>query len=293
VPTIAVTAYDKSYEMRKKGDRANVFEGRTYNQIVREVGKRHGFRDADIQTPDQTTLRAKRFQQTGENDWEFLLAVAGEVGFELFVERGVLWFRSPRTGETVVPGTLAWRKNLRSFNPSLSLQGPVSRVIVRGWDAKRKKSFQVEVDGTAVRDVLGKQSAVEYIKGGDKTETVRVLDHVVAKSEEEARAIAVSYLRQKEYHLLTATGACVGDPALRAKRIVRIEGLGTTFSGSWYVSKVTHRFESGYLCEFEARRNAVSKVRSDVSADLSALQKQGYRIGGAGTLPGATQRSAA
>lgn len=280
VATVSVTAYDRSYLLRKKGDRDEAYPDRAPNDLVREIAQRYRFREDEIVTPDATPER-RYFQQESESDWDFLKGIAKEIGFELYLELGILYFRRPRTRPETVPGTFAYRDNLRSFEPSLSAEKPVSKVIVRGWDEIAKRPFQVEVDDpfAADRDVLGEQSGSDFLDEGFG-ESVRILDDVVAASEEHARAIGVAYFRQKEFELITATGSCVGDPEFKAKRLIRIAGVGQRFSGTYYLTRVTHRFDdAGYLCDFEAKRNAISRIAVEDRRNAERLAAEGYVIG--------------
>jgi phage protein D len=279
VPTLSITAYDRSYLLRKKGDRDEAYPDRTPNDLVREIAQRYRFREGEIVTPDETPER-RYFQQESQSDWDFLMGIAKEIGFELYLELGVLHFRKPKTRPETVPGTFAYRDNLQSFEPSLSAEKPVSKVIVRGWDEIKKQPFQVEVDDpfAADRDVLGEQSGSDFLDDGFG-ESVRILDDVVAANEAHARAIALAYFRQKEFELITATGSCVGDPELKAKRLIRIAGVGRKFSGTYYLTRVTHRLDDGgYLCEFEAKRNAISKVAVEDARDAERLESEGYSL---------------
>ena len=280
VPTLSITAYDRSYLMRKKGDRDEAYPDRAPNDLIREIAQRYRFRAEEIVTPEETPER-RYFQQESQSDWDFLKGLAKEIGFELYLELGVLYFRKPRTRPEAVPGTFAYRDNLQSFEPSLSAEKPVSKVVVRGWDEIAKQTFQVEVDDpfAADRDVLGEQSGSDFMDEGFG-DSVRILDDVVAANETHARAIGVAYFRRKEFELINATGSCVGDPELKAKRLIRIAGVGQKFSGTYYLTRVTHRFDDGgYLCDFEAKRNAISKISVEDARDAERLESEGYAIG--------------
>jgi len=259
VPTLSITAYDRSYLMRKKGDKDEVYPDRTAIELVHEIASAYRFREDEVVTPDETPER-RYFQQESQSDWDLLKKIAKETGFELYTELGVLHFRKPRTSPTSILGAFTYKHNLKSFEPSLSVEKPISKVVIRGWDEVAKRAFQVEVDDPASgdRDVLGGQSGSDFLSEG-MGESVRILHHVIAQSEEHARTIALAYFKQEEFELITATGTCVGDPELKAKRLVHISGVGKKFSGTYYLIRVTHRFdEGGYLCEFEAKRNAIS-----------------------------------
>ena len=252
---------------------------RTLDEIVREVALKHGFREDDLAI-DASTPEKRYFQQNSESDWDFLSRLALDEGFELYVELGRLHFRKPATRPDRVPGTFVYRENLLSFEPALTVDEAVSRVIVRGWDDQAKRAFQVEVDDpfAAERDVLGQQPASDFLSEA-YGESVRILHDVVAQSEAHARAIAMAYFRRKEFELITATGACVGDPELLAKRLIRVGGVGEKFSGDYYLTRVTHKFDdSGYLCDFEAQRNAISRIGTEDLKDVPALEDLGFGL---------------
>lgn len=281
VPTISVTAYDRSYLMRKKGDRDAAYPDRTANEVVREVALSYRFHESEIVTPDETPLR-RFFMQSVQDDWAFLQGIAKELGFELYVELGALHFRKPRTRPEFVPGTFVYRENLLSFEPSLTVDESVSKVVVRGWDELAKRPFEVVVDDpfAAERDVLGSQAASDFLSEGFG-ENTRILSEAVATSEAHAKEIALAFFQRKEFELITATGSCVGEPEFKAKRLVRIGGVGEKFSGTYYLTRVTHRFDdAGYLCEFEAKRNAISRAALEETKGTEELAIQGYGIGG-------------
>ena len=54
---------------------------------------------------------------------------------------------------------------------------------------------------------------------------------------------------------MTATGTCVGLPDLRTGQRVRIKGVGSRFSGTYFVTETTHTIgDQGYSTNFTARR---------------------------------------
>jgi phage protein D len=280
VPTVTITAYDKSYRMRKKGDADGSFPDMDANQIVRAIAKKYGFKESQIVTPDEAPKRAFTSQES-EDDWHFLRNLASTVGFEVYVESGKLYFRSGKRRPAAVDGVYRYGENLRSFEPSLSVEKPPTKVIVRGWDEKKKEAFEVAVPDDLTdseRQVLGDQSASQVIED-EFGESERILQNVVAEDRNHARDIALAYFTSKEYELVTAVGACAGDPELRAKRLIAIAGVGTKFSGTYYLTRVTHTLDdSGYLCEFEAKRNAISRADLKRVREARKAQAQGYNV---------------
>ena len=54
---------------------------------------------------------------------------------------------------------------------------------------------------------------------------------------------------------LTGTGSTVGDPAIKAGRVIDLQGLGGQFGGLYRVTSATHTIDgSGYRTSFEVRK---------------------------------------
>jgi len=75
---------------------------------------------------------------------------------------------------------------------------------------------------------------------------------------EEATNIANAALNRASNHLVEGEGETFGITALRPGATIQLEGLGTRFSGKYYLKQTTHtRNVSGYRTRFVARRNAI------------------------------------
>jgi len=260
VPTLSIRAYDLSHPMRRvverDGRRALTWQNVTDSDIARDIAQRHGVREVDI---DSTSLVLPYVAQGNESDWAFLKRRAERIGFEVFVERDTFHFHAPRDSVARVPDTLEYRRNLRSFDVRLSVEDQVTKVVVKGWDPVAGEPIVAIATGAdTVRSVLGARAASDFVKE-DFGEGAKVLHDLVPRTVAEAEELARAYLRRSEYALLQGSGSVVGDPALKAKTLVEIAGVGARYSGTYYVTRVTHSIgDGGYLCDFECQRNAVS-----------------------------------
>ena len=62
-------------------------------------------------------------------------------------------------------------------------------------------------------------------------------------------------LRRKLNSRMTGTASAIGNPAIRAGAVVRLEGLGPDFSGDYRVTAATHSIDSGgYRTSFEVAK---------------------------------------
>lgn len=78
------------------------------------------------------------------------------------------------------------------------------------------------------------------------------------ESQAEADQLAKRRFEEMALRHVSGDGVCIGQPKLRAGRVIEIEGLGKRFSGSYYVTSTEHRYNrnTGYRTVFSARRNA-------------------------------------
>jgi phage protein D len=227
------------------------------SQIVNWIAAAHGLApDVSLASSLGSPPTREFVMQSNESDLEFLNRRARANGCEVQVEDRKLRFRPMKTSPAPEL-TLTAARELVDFCPSVSSTRATQSVEVRGYDPKtcvdpRKANGLV---GRA-RDA-GKPATFvgmlpkDALPSGAGARTDVIDDQPVA-NEAEARWLA--RVRLQEQHYATATGQCVGLPRLRAGMVVRIEGVGTRFSGPWRITSVTHTFSihQGYQTRFTA-----------------------------------------
>jgi len=279
-PTLTVRAYDLSQKMRKrKEEKSRTWENITDSDLVQKIASDHGFKKERM-VVDQVKEILPYVAQGSESDWEFLRSRADRLGFELFVERDSLHFHKPKDYLKRPSGMFEYGRNLKSFEARISVAEQVTKVVVKGWDAEKKEPIiAIATSETVVeRPLLGQQSASDFVKE-DFGEGALILHDKVPASQKEAEEIAKAFFRQKEYELTEAHGSCIGDPELRAKALIEIAGVGSKFSGTYYLARVQHTLDSsGYLCEFDCKRNAITLPPLQAKKPVEKLAKFGYGV---------------
>jgi phage protein D len=259
-PSLSIRAYDLSQRFRREEERkARTWQNVTDSQVARQMAASHGFAPTDLDI-EETQIVILYVAQGSESDWEFLQRRAERIGFELFVEQARFHFHGPRDGIRMASLRLEYGRNLRNFEPRISLDQQVTKVVVRGWDPEKKVPIVAMATAatTADRAKLGTVSGADFVKT-DFGQGVKVLSDLSPRSQKEAEEMAMAYFKRKEFELISATGGCVGDPALKAKTLADVSGVGRKYSGTYYLAKVVHTLDdSGYVCEFEGTRNAVA-----------------------------------
>jgi hypothetical protein len=141
-------------------------------------------------------------------------------------------------------------------------------VIVLGWDYDRA-SFDLQVyPGIGDMDAL---------LGSDKAKATLRIDAIGPAT---APKTILGELLPRLNNRLTATGTSIGNPAIKASRVVDFGGLGDQFGGLYRITSCTHTIDSGgYRTSFEARKEVWFGSIPRPKGAAGLLRLQGQRIG--------------
>jgi hypothetical protein len=202
--------------------------------------------------------RVVRHQQS-KTTLQFLQKIATENGWELLMEhdlepRGyVLRLMSP--GTYLTPDvTLRYGSSLREFAPRISSVGQVARIAARVWRPEVRLELTVVVGYDWDRQKLAVDIAPGFgLPGGFQGKEVVLVDEPVTLAS--APRLILGKLLPLLNRRTTAKGSCVGNPRIRAGRVLRIEGVGETFGGLWRVVSAQHTLDTGgYRTSFDLRK---------------------------------------
>jgi len=269
-PTLTVRGLNVLHQLRKKPYTYAWFDKRD-SEIAENLATLQDRGQKRLPLPVVTDPKAKHEEpripivsQKNQHDIDFLFSRARERGYVVFVQeedakRGIpkrLYF-GPSDGSEM-PGLrdvtfrLEWGKSLIELKPTLTTANQVKSVTVNGWNRNTRRPISAAVDLqdpklTKNRDLYG------LLNQCDPREEIVVDEPVFTEGEARRRAMAILMDRQKE--MVKATASTVGLPDLRAGQRVQIDGLGTRFSGTYFILDTTHTLnDSGYLTRFTARR---------------------------------------
>jgi phage protein D len=269
-PTLTVRGLNVLHQLRKKPYTYAWFDKRD-SEIAENLATLQDKGKKRFPLPVVTDPKAKHEEpkipivsQKNQHDIDFLFSRARERGYVEFVQeeeaiRGIpkrLYF-GPSDGSEMpdfrdVTFKLEWGKSLIELKPTLTTANQVKSVTVNGWNRNTRRPISAAVDLqdpklTKNRDLYG------LLNQCDPREEIVVDEPVFTEGEARRRAMAILMDRQKE--MVKATATTVGLPDLRAGQRVQIEGLGTRFSGTYFILDTTHTLnDSGYLTRFTARR---------------------------------------
>jgi phage protein D len=272
-PTLTVRGLNLLHQLRRK-PYSTEFRNKTDSEIARELGT---LTDPDtgqrrfplpIEVDSNAAGDEPRIDyvaQDNQHDIDFLLLRARMRGYVVFVQekdrhvRGSkrrLYFGPSHGGR--IPGLrdityeLKWGASLLEFKPTLSTAVQVRKVTVVGWNRQTRTQIRETVSVndaqfTRNRDLLA------LLPTSQEREDVEVREPMFTQQQARARATAILMDKLKELVKVQAT--TVGLPDLRAGKLVRIIGVGSRLSGTYFITDTTHTInDGGYVTKFGARR---------------------------------------
>lgn len=300
-PHVLVQAQDALREFRTK-QRTRVFEHMSDAQIIQALAGEHGL-TADIRLTGSLPVHAQ-VAQLNESDGAFLFDRVMAAGAEMWVDQQTLVVTDGT--EPGHPAALAYGQDLVAISVRADVSHQRTAIGVSGWDMRAKAFI-----GASASDVDLPPAGILGESGGRIVEAafgqrLATLVDAVPLSQEEAKSLAVALHRKQSAEFVTGEGVALNAPGLRAGRTVDLQGLGSLFSGSYYVTRVRHRFDRvhGLRTEFEVRRTRLGRPEkthlaaqeaADAHRDPAGARTPGRRsrprTGGARRGPRRTARS--
>lgn len=263
VPTLGVSGQDSMVRLKdrkpKEGEQKK-FVNMADWEIARAIAARNHLKFQSTEQGPQHDLVV----QKNQDDALFLMERAKRIDFDCYVltdpasGEETLYFVRPtdgRDGRPIRVYEFEWGKSLINFSPTLTTKDQVGKVTVRGWDPHTKKAISYtagpdDLPGASGGGTSGPRTAQDKLD--DKQDLV--VDEPVT-SEQEARDLAISLLRERASRFNTGSGRVIGLPDLRPGDNVALKGLGKRFDGTYEVKKVEHTLGSaGYQTAFDVKR---------------------------------------
>jgi phage protein D len=242
------------------------------SDIAQEVFTSYGFTWEVEDTQLQHAEAVATILQS-ETDIRFLRRLAARNGFECFVQGQRGFFRSPNLQDPpqkILAIQFGEETNLASLNIEVDGTPPTS-LAIRRIDPVEKREDQEQLTDLSRRK-LGART-LKDLRSSQPDGKRLLKGHPAAGVPELQSELRSGYDAAGEF--LTISGEVDSrayGAVLHAKKLVTIKGVGSTFSGLWYVTRVRHHFTAeDYTQSFEAYRNGVG-LTGEESFDAAPLQ---------------------
>jgi phage protein D len=243
---LRVRGYDKSHRLHL-GRKTKTYLNIKDSDIVSKVAQESGLQSEVEQTPTEYPYVI----QYNQTNMEFLLSRAELIGYRVDCVDGKLIFNKNSSLPSSGGVTLKYAVNLLSFEPRWTTGHKANQVTTRAWDPVKKEVIvsQKSTGAALAQGGLGKApGSVVQSKFSQAAEIVVAMPAVNGNS---AGEIAQGRMDDLDLEFVQAEGKCLGDPGVLAGKKIAIEGIGTRFSGSYFVTSAMHVYNwEGYRTHF-------------------------------------------
>ena len=269
--TIVLTGRDLS-ALLVDAETAETFQNQTSSQVVQTLATRAGLSSDVTNTTtlvsrywelDHTVTKHHQHSQT-VSDWDLLVKLARNEGFDLFVVGTKLYFWPPPslTGKPYVvkydPATAT------AFTPAANVIEPhfTRRFALAKGVTVNVKSFHSKAGKAVVATVTrGPGVTGSNVGGSIATQTAKAKTYTFVRpnlTQAQAQTLAQSLLDDITRHERTVSFHGPADLILGTRSVVRVEGTGTGFDQTYYVEHVTRTisFDGGFVMDAQAKNHS-------------------------------------
>jgi len=251
--TLEIRSYDRLHRLRF-GTRTHSFKDAKDSDIAASIASEFKL------TPkvEDTETIVPYLLQNNQTNYDFLSERAKRIGYEMLVDDKEFIFR--KSQENKEPQiTMMYKIDLDTFSVSLKTPTKGGEATARWWDVKNKKEMVTTAStGSGTTTMAGKVSGYELSKKNFGESSMIVLDDAAIDAADADNLVKASYnTTLKEF--ITGEGTCMGNPAIRAGKTVKLDGLGDRFSGIYYVVKTVHSIDDqgDYKTSFTVKRTGI------------------------------------
>jgi len=199
--------------------------------------------------------------QQNESDFDFLSKLAKENGWEMYIDhtlepKGYVLKFQFLIQDYAPSVNLRWGESLTEFTPKITSVGQVAAVATRIWVASIGMEFVIVLGWDWDRaafdlSVYPGVGGLDDVLGTKAQKTISVS----AVGPATAPKMILSELLPRLNNRLTATGSTIGDPRIKASKVINFDGIPGQFGGLYRITSATHTFDSnGYRTQFDARK---------------------------------------
>lgn len=263
--TIEIVAMDATVLMDLE-EKVRAWPDTSDSTIASSIFDDHRF-DADVRSTQLVRQANDVTVMQRETDIRFLRRLAERNGFECYIDVGdqgqtVGHFHPPTLQEqpqAVLSVNLGTETNLDEFSVRYDMLS-ATQATASGIDVQDASPQPAQTPTASLHD----QGATSTVPA--ERPRVRLLTPRGLSRTDELQTLTQAVVDRSAF-AITAEGlvnAAVLGQALRAKKPVLVRGVGSRFSGQYYVERVLHRFDvNGYQQRVTLKRNAAGVLHQD------------------------------
>jgi len=250
-PALTVRGHDRSHRLLR-GRKTRSFVQQKDSDIASTIAAEAGLK-AD---GPNTEVVHDYVLQANQTNMEFLRERAAQIEYEIVIEGKILYFRPVQNAQDATL-TLTLEDDLLEFYPRLSTMRQFGEIELRGWSAKDKKEIVAHFNSDDEIAKMGATDTGAAIAGKAFGAAAVLIPDTPVFTQAEADQLARARFNRAALDLVSGDGVCTGRTDLHPGRVITIDGIGTRFSGRYYVASASHRYSQhdAYQTHFVVRRN--------------------------------------
>lgn len=242
---LKVEALANSILMNKK-HRARSFENMKRSDIAKQIAEENGY-GPTLQDIEDTEVMFEHTAQARMTDAEFMKHLAQREGFQFFVDGTGFHFHRRKMGKAPIRTfeyyTDQDQGDIISFNVENDVTAVPSKVTAKGRDPLKKTDINetasnenTKRDGTApvLEQITDFGETTLKSQAVETTILSNATDSTTAKREADGRYVNASQT------VVKLSVDCIGDPRVRAKQVVIINGISRRLSGKYFINECKH-----------------------------------------------------
>lgn len=223
------------------------FANRTSSEIAAILAQRHGLQAQVTQTAtpvgryyqdEHDRIALDQFSRA-ISEWDLLVFLARQEGFDLFVSGSTLCFQPKASGRAAVRLRPADLLDLR-LERALTLARDIE-VTVKSWNSRQQNAFT--------------QTARSGARGGSGGKPQRYVVVRPNLTSDQALQLAEQTLAELTRHERVIVASMPGNLSLTPRSVIELSGTGTDFDQSYFVDEIerTIRPEGGFVQRIRAK----------------------------------------
>jgi hypothetical protein len=152
----------------------------------------------------------------------------------------------------------------------LSTSEQVSEVTARGWNIRDKAAVSgVATRGEEQARIGYSTNGGELAKEAHRVDAQFLINQPVLRTQRAAEDLSKAIANRRSSRFIEAEGNCGGNPKVMARTKLKITGVGTRFSGDYFVTSASHAYtlDSGYSTVFSVTGHSPENLLSILGQD--------------------------
>ncbi len=263
---LRIRGYDKLHRLMR-GKQTRAFSSMNETALISKIAAECGLTPSVSGVPSQIN---EYILQQNQTNWEFLTGRSRLFGYQIYSDGSLLKVIDAGTPRSLTPVLLTWGENLNRFEPRIVSAGLVSKSTAIGWDPKTKKNVSSTSSSSLQKTKIG-----ELLTGSATVTSAFGISEdvfqpsIAVRSTGEAKSIADARFAGNQSQFIKAKGELTtGDPNLLAGSLAAVTGVGTRFSGTYFITEARHVWRQGeYTVQFQVSGRNPYSVRELLVGD--------------------------